>query len=314
MSANKSEPDRSDQRVYCTIDQLLFLKQQARLIKLDAHYRPGGLLAGRYRSNLRGQGMNFEELRGFRTGDSIRNIDWKASARSRQKVVKVFTEETDRPTAILVDQRSGMFFGSKERTKSVTAAEVAAMLSWMILDNGDRLGGVVFNNHQQYLQKPARASMTAVKLLQSICEFNQRLAPGSNRPKDEITLDSVLTQTGNYLTGNGTLILISDGDGLVDEHLSRLEHLAYRLNVLVFLITDPLEYSISGIDRMVVSDGARQIELTADEQARQKFAAQYSEHLQSVKNKVAAHGLPFGVIDTVAPVDIQLQALLGGAP
>ena len=166
MSPSKPSPPAgnadNDSRVYCSLEQLLALKQQASYIKFDARYRPAGLLAGRHRSRLRGRGMNFEELRGYRSGDSVRDIDWKASAHSRQKLVKVFTEETDRPTVLLVDQRRSLFFGSRERTKSVTAAEVAATLAWMVLDSGDRLGGVVFNNEEQTFLRPTRSSLGAM--------------------------------------------------------------------------------------------------------------------------------------------------------
>ena len=308
---SKPQPQVQDERVFCNLERLLSLKQQASQIKLDARYRPAGLLSGRHRSRLRGQGMNFEELRGFRTGDSIRNIDWKASAHSRQKLVRIYSEETDRPTAILVDQRRSLFFGSQQRTKSVTAAEVAAMLAWMVLDGGDRLGSVVFNNEQQTSLRPARSNQSAMRLFETICEYNQQLTPGANSPDDEVTLDSVLARAGGYVGSNGTLILVSDGDGLVDEHLDHLEYLAQRLNVLVFLIADPLEHSISDIKRLVVSDGDRQIELSDNPDAQEKFAAQYSEQVRAIQEKVEAHGLPFGVIETVQDVDTQLQTLFG---
>ncbi|MEZ5571846.1 MAG: DUF58 domain-containing protein [Halioglobus sp.] len=300
-----------DNRVYCNLDQLLALKQQASYIKFDARYRPAGLLAGRHRSRLRGRGMNFEELRGYRSGDSVRNIDWKASAHSRQKLVKVFTEETDRPTVLLVDQRRSLFFGSRERTKSVTAAEVAATLAWMVLDSGDRLGGVVFNNEQQTFLRPTRSSTGAMRILQMICDYNQQLQPGANSIDDAVTLNDVLARSSNYIGNNGTLILVSDCDGLVEKHLDHLEYLAHQHNVLVFLIADPLEYSIADVERLIVSDGDQQMELSADAGASERFAAQYSEQLRSIKDRVAAHGLPFGVIDTVQAVDQQLQALFG---
>ena len=60
MSPRKPVPDTEDSRVFCNLEQLLALKQQAGHIKFDAHYRPAGLLSGRHRSRLRGRGMNFE--------------------------------------------------------------------------------------------------------------------------------------------------------------------------------------------------------------------------------------------------------------
>ncbi len=303
--------EATDSRVYCNLQQLLALRRTAEAIKLDARYRPGGMLSGRHRSRMRGQGMDFEELRGWRTGDSIRSVDWKASAHSRQRLVRVYTEETDRPTVLLVDQRRSLFFGSQERTKSVTAAEVAAMLAWMVLAGGDRLGGVVFNNDDQAQLRPARSKSAAMRLFQTICDFNQVLEPGGNSRSDAVTLDRVLARSASYIGNNGTLILISDGDGLHDEQLDHLEALACRMNVLVFLISDPLEQSITGIDQLVVSDGSAQLQLSADAGAAERFQAQFTAHQDSIRQRVAAHGLPFGVIDTVAPVPQQMQQLFG---
>ena len=70
--------------------------------------------------------MNFEELRHYRPGDDVRTIDWKATARTRHPHVRVYGEERDRPVWLLIDQRINMFFGTRERMKSVTAAEAAA--------------------------------------------------------------------------------------------------------------------------------------------------------------------------------------------
>ena len=300
-----------DNRVYCDLPQLLALQQQAQSIKLDARYRPSGLLAGRHRSRLRGQGMDFEELRGWRSGDSIRNIDWKASAHSRQKLVRVFTQETDRPTVLLVDQRRSLFFGSRERTKSVTAAQVAAMLAWMVVNGGDRLGGIVFNNEEQSLLRPGRSKNSSMRLFQTICEYNQKLQPGSNSPEDPVTLDSVLARSATYMSNNGTLILVTDGDGLEEDRLSHLEYLADQFNVLLFLVADPLEESIAGAGKLVVSDGGSQMQLSADEEAQARFSEQHRLKLQAIRDRIAMHGLPFGVIDTVAPVEQQMQTLFG---
>lgn len=311
MAIKSPKRSTDDPRVFCQLEQLLALAQQASHIPLNARYRPSGILAGRNHSRLRGQGLNFEELRGYRAGDSLRSVDWKASARSRQRMVKVFTEETDRPTVLLVDQRHSLFFGSKNRTKSVTAAEVAAMLGWMVLNNGDRLGGVVFNNQQQEYLKPARSKASATRIMQVICDYNNSLQPGINSLEDEITIDSVLTDADNYIDNSGTIFLISDCDGLVDDQLDNLEYLAYRHNVVVLLIVDPMEKTLSDVDLLVVSDGLRQLQLKKDKAVHERFAEQYQNQVRSIVQRIAAHGLPFGVIDTVQPIDEQLQSLFG---
>ena len=92
-------------------------------------------------------GLNFDELRRYQPGDDLRHLDWRASLRTGKPVVRTFTEERDRPALILVDQRMSMFFGSQRSFKSAIAAELGALAAWMVFNAGDRVGGLVFNDH-----------------------------------------------------------------------------------------------------------------------------------------------------------------------
>ena len=64
------------------------------------------------------------------TGDDIRTMDWKVTARTRRPYVRVYTEEKDRTVLLVVDQRINMFFGTRDKFKSVTAAQLAALGLW----------------------------------------------------------------------------------------------------------------------------------------------------------------------------------------
>ena len=71
--------------------------------------------------------------------------------------MRVYTEEKDRAVLLVVDQRLNMFFGTRERMKSVTAAELAALGAWRALDAGDRVGMVAFNDNDVIDIKPQRS-------------------------------------------------------------------------------------------------------------------------------------------------------------
>src|SRR5262249_17765333 len=76
-------------------------------------------------SRQRGRGVDFAEVRMYQPGDDVRSIDWRVTARKARPHTKVYREERERPTLIVVDQCRSMFFGSKIRLKSVAAAECA---------------------------------------------------------------------------------------------------------------------------------------------------------------------------------------------
>ena len=68
--------------VTISLDELIQLKAEARGFSFLPRQPVHSLLAGRHASRLRGRGLNFEELRGYVSGDDIRNVDWRATARA----------------------------------------------------------------------------------------------------------------------------------------------------------------------------------------------------------------------------------------
>jgi hypothetical protein len=95
-------------------------------------------------SRQRGRGIDFSEVRLYQPGDDVRTIDWRVTARKNVPHTKVFREERERLTLIVVDQSQSMFFGSRVRLKSVAAAEFAGLAAWRAIRQNDRVGGVSF--------------------------------------------------------------------------------------------------------------------------------------------------------------------------
>src|ERR1700741_1447956 len=133
-----AEPISKAPGVYVDLDELIALDQHGHRVSFLPRQAVHSLLSGRYASPMRGRGLNFEEIRDYRPGDDVRSIDWKVTARLQQPHVRVFNEERDRQTLLVVDQRLSMFFGTRRAMKSVTAAQAAAIAAWRILDSGDR--------------------------------------------------------------------------------------------------------------------------------------------------------------------------------
>ena len=99
--------------VYVSLDDLLALEYRGRKVSFLPHQPVRSLLSGRFASRMRGRGLNFEEIRDYRPGDDVRSIDWKVTARLQKPHIRVFNEERDRQTLLVVDQRLSMFFGSR---------------------------------------------------------------------------------------------------------------------------------------------------------------------------------------------------------
>ena len=76
-------------------------------------------------------------------------------------------------SGLATDLARAIAFGSQTAFKSVIAAQAAALLCWRALDNGDRVGGLVFSDNASALIRPRRSRLSALHLLNKITEYNQ---------------------------------------------------------------------------------------------------------------------------------------------
>ncbi|MEM9731030.1 MAG: DUF58 domain-containing protein, partial [Myxococcota bacterium] len=143
--------------VYVDLHELAALKHAGQSFAFLPRQPVTSLLSGRRASRLRGRGLSFEEMRLYQPGDDPRTIDWKATARTRETHVRVYTEERERPAMLVVDQRLSMFFGSRGALKSVAAVRAAALSAWRVVGVGDRVGAIVFDDSRIVDHKPQRS-------------------------------------------------------------------------------------------------------------------------------------------------------------
>jgi uncharacterized protein (DUF58 family) len=269
------------------------------------------ILSGRYASRLRGRGLNFEELRRYQPGDDIRTMDWKVTARTRSPHVRVYTEEKDRRVLLLVDQRLNMFFGTRERMKSVTAAELAALGAWRALDVGDRVGAVVFDDSEIIDIRPQRSEKTVMSILNVVMRMNQALRFGSGTSVGPERLNQALTKAVRLVAHDALVVVISDFFG-ADEQTDRLiAQLAAHNDVLGVLVhdpvrLDPVRHNIS------VSDGERQMPLDlANPRVREAIAKDYRDDQQRITHFLRKLSAPLLMISNEGDVVDQVRRLLG---
>jgi len=91
---------------------------------------------GKHDTEESGNGLTPAELRKYVSGDSIRQIDWKATARLDETYVREFEAETDVQTQLIVDHRSTMGRGHSGETKLDYGRQVALA----IVENAQRFG------------------------------------------------------------------------------------------------------------------------------------------------------------------------------
>ncbi|RJG49913.1 DUF58 domain-containing protein [Motilimonas pumila] len=301
-----------DPRIYCQLPELLALQHKTRHLSLKPSYRPAGMLAGQHASKIRGSGLNFEELRQYQQGDNVRLIDSRASARLGKPYVRVYSEETDRPVYLVVDQRSSMFFGSVKKTKSVVAAELAASLAWMILANGDRFGGIVVGAQQSEHISARRSQQQVLHFLSNLVAANQGLTVEPAQADSSESLLAPLLPWLSSLNNQAVVMLITDIDGLDQQDISQLEWLHQQTNVALFIVADALEQNLSQAQGLTISQGKQQVNLAIDAQSQASFNQQFQAKFKQIQHALGQSVLPIGLLDCEQDIVTQLNLLLGG--
>lgn len=297
---------------YTDLKSLLALRFEARGFSFHPRQLMRNPLHGRYAARLRGRGLNFEELRQYQMGDDVRNIDWKVTNRMGKPFVRSYTEEKERASLLLVDQRTPMFFGSARQMKSVTASETAALIAWRMIDEGDRVGGIVFGDETLQEYKPHHLQGTLVAFLRGIEKANQSLSLEANVPTAPQTLAQVLQRASRLATHDQLIVLISDLHDWDQQACKTATRLAQHNDLVVLQVVDPLETQLPTQGNMPVSDGALQMELDASKpKLRADFAQSFKERSTAISEDLIKHGISIVPISTAQAAPPQLRQAFG---
>jgi uncharacterized protein (DUF58 family) len=307
-----------DQRipgVYVDLEELIALEERGRKVSFLPRQPVHSLLSGRFASRMRGRGLNFEEIRDYRPGDDVRSIDWKVTARLRKPHTRVFNEERDRQALLIVDQRLSMFFGSRLAMKSVTAAQTAAIGAWRVLDVGDRVGAIVFNDRGIVEVGARRSRATVLQILSAIVAQNGELGVGRGLVSAPIMLNTALEHAERRALHDAAVILISDFDGADDATRKMVGGMRRHNDVVALLVHDPLQSDLPPSASMTVTDGELQMQLDVGrDNVRKSIEKATQERLHGVLAWTHELGVPVLPLSAAEETAEQLRRLLGVLP
>ena len=277
---------------YANLNELIALRFPAKQLQLGRRTRALSTLAGPNKSNFRGRGIDFEEVRSYQPGDDIRTIDWRVTARTGSAHTKLFREERERPVMVIVDQRSSMFFGSSHCFKSVLAAQLASLFAWSALNGGDRVGGLVFNDHEHQEIRPRRSRKTVLALLSQITHYNSSLP--ANTAGDQDSFANTLSNLRRIARPGSSLFLVSDfrgaSQGRAREHLFEL---AKHTEMTAVSCADPMEFELPRAGTYAVTNGHERSELhTGDRDLRQRYQQRLEQQHALLSNDLLRLGVP----------------------
>ena len=232
------------------IDKRKYLQPEmvARLnnMSLRARLVVEGYIIGQHKSPFHGFSVEFAEHRTYGPGDEIRHVDWKLFGKTDRYYVKQYEEETNLRSYIILDTSRSMDYKSGNVSKLEYGNYLAAALSYLMLNQQDGVGLVLFDNKiQKFL--PARSKPSQIN---AILAHLDNLDPGK-----DTNVGIVLHEMAERIKKRGLVILISDLLDEPDTIISGLKHFRHnKQEIIVFHIMDRKEMKFDFNDRTRFKD------------------------------------------------------------
>ena len=201
-------------------------------------------VVGNYKSVFKGRGLEFLDYRHYTPNDDAGAIDWKASVRSKELLVKEFAEERNLNVFFLIDVSSSMIYSSIEMLKIEYSAELIATLSYVILEAGDSISFAFFNDKIVRHEPPASGLKQYYKLVNVL--LNPRYYGGA------CDLNEALKFTISFSKESSIVIIVSDFIGLKNDWKQYLRLVGKKYDLIGIMIRDPRDETMPEYDGQVV--------------------------------------------------------------
>ncbi|MEL6114950.1 DUF58 domain-containing protein [Photobacterium sp. SP02] len=259
-------------------------------------------LNGQHQSRQKGRGMNFTEVRPYQAGDDIRAIDWRVTARTGKTHTKLFSEEREQPVMLLIDFSQSMRFGSQLLLKSVQAAHFASLLSWLAVQQQDRIGALVYNGYRLSECKPTARQQGPLAVINAMINMHQPdpTASADNR----LTFSDVLRHMHHLCPKGSEIVILSDFYALQASDKKRLSQLRSHNRLQFVHLFDPLELGDTGYrGREFVTDSQQSAWINFGAQrTREQMAQQFSRHLQNLTELASSLAIPLHAVSAGIPL------------
>lgn len=249
--------------------------KKVRRIEIRTKRLVNDLFSGEYHSTFKGQGMEFEEVREYMPGDDIRLIDWNVTARTGFPHVKKFREERELSVVLLVDASSSGRFGTHERFKSETAAELCALLAFSAIKNNDKVGLIIFTDTIEKFVPPQKGRGHVLRLIREILAF-QPQGIGTN-------IAGALEYLSRVIKRKSVVFLVSDF--LSNGYQKPLRIANNKHDIIAMKITDPRESEFEDVGLLELEDvetGEVFMVDTGSKEFRREFVARAIEDLTNL--------------------------------
>ncbi len=310
------------------------IAQAVKRIQFVTGRQVSDVMAGAYLSVFKGRGMEFDEVRPYTPGDDVRAIDWNVTARTGEPHIKRFVEERELTVMLLVDVSASLDFGSGRRSKLEAAVELSALLAMSAVENGDKVGLLLFHGGADLYIPPRKGGKHSLRIVREVLARGQGLAAGpiergmmvaipravralwhklkrttapargpagDGNPRRATSIGAALEFCRQVLPRRSVLFLISDF--LDDGYLQVLRHANRKHDVVAAMIMDPREVAMPPTGLVTLEDaetGRTRLVDTASPAFREELTARAADRQRILHDQLRATGMDLVVFDASA--------------
>jgi uncharacterized protein (DUF58 family) len=226
------------------------------------------VLEGNWSTIFKGQGLEFAGYRSYTFGDDASKIDWGASLRAHEILVRELEEFHNFNIFFLVDVSNSMLCSSTGKLKAEYAAELTFSLCYAMMQSGDAIGLGLFNDHLVTKIPPSLGKGVYYKIVRDLTN-PKNYGGGFNFGK-------ALRYISGFLAEKSVIIIISDFIGLEPGWHRYVNTLAGRYDIIAIMVRDPRDWEMpkSG-GQFLVEDPFSGEKMYID---AKQFAKLYAEH------------------------------------
>ncbi len=270
--------------------------KKVRQIEIQTNKLVSETFAGEYLSAFKGQGIEFAEVREYTPGDDVRAIDWNVTARTGVPFIKKYNETRELTLVIACDVSASQRFGSVDKLKQETAAELAALFAFSAMRNNDKVGLLLFSDKIELFVPPKKGKKHILRLIRELVAFEPQ-----GRGTDMALALKTLVQV---LRRQGILVLISDYLSPLEQFEKPLKLAAKKFDLIPVVVTDKLERGlpacaacITVVDPETGQEGTLALTAAMNERL-QEDARQRAEKLTKLFNPLKVEPI---TVDTAQP-------------
>ena len=272
-------------------EEISELMSRVQTLELKAKKLVRESFAGEYTSSFKGSGIDFDDYRAYQPGDEVRFIDWNVTARTNSPYTRTFVEEREMQVYLMVDVSGSTLYGSKDKSKRLLAAEIAATLAFSAVQNNDKVGLILFADKPIKYLPPTKGRAQVLRILREIL-----IADPSAGHTDMVEVCKFLNRISNK---RAFVFCISDFQDMSLE--KSITSTAYRHDLIALRLQDPMEADLPKVGKVALRDPETGIQAIVDtnnstiRMSYRKLRARFTEGLNDFFKK---HGVDYASFST----------------